>query len=434
MHRRVHLAMVLLLSMPTIAAAQESAIYVRAGKLLDVVSGELLIDQLIQVEDGRIVAIGEATTTEVPSDALMVDLSEATVLPGLIDAHVHLTKSASLRGYLRLGRSSTRAALFGVAAAGRTLRAGFTTVRNVSASGFGDVALRDAIDDGDVVGPRMLVSGPALGMTGGHCDNNLLPPEMDVAGEGVANGPWAVRERVRTNVKYGADLIKFCATGGVTSKGTDPGVQQYTLEEMKALVSEARVLGRPVAAHAHGTAGIKNAILAGVNSVEHASILDEEVIELARSRGTFFVMDIYVSDYILESGTKVGFLEESLAKEREIGQVQRDNFRRAVEGGVRMVFGTDAGVYPHGQNGRQFAYMVQYGMSPIQAIRAATINAAELLGLAGEVGQIRPGFRADLIAVSGNPLDDIRLLEDVGFVMKGGVVYGDDLLIRSLGR
>lgn len=426
MFRRVNLTIVLLFVSCAIAQAQES-IYVRAGTLLDVVSGEALADQVVHIEGGRIVAIGDATGMAIPAGARVIDLSGATVLPGLIDAHVHLTKSARLRGYRGLGRSSIRAALFGVAAARRTLRAGFTTVRNLSASDFGDVALRDAIDDGDVIGPRMLVSGPSIGMTGGHCDNNLLPPEMNVVDDGVADGPWAVRERVRNNVKYGADVIKFCATGGVTSKGTDLGAQQYTVEEMKALVSEAHALGRRVAAHAHGTAGIKSAILAGVNSVEHASILDEETIEMARSRGTVFVMDVYVSDYILESGTEAGFLEESLAKEREVGQVQRDSFRRAVEAGVRMAFGSDAGVYPHGQNGRQFAYMVEYGMSPIEAIRAATVNAADLLGLDDEIGQLRPGFQADLIAVRGNPLEDVRLLEEVGFVMKRGEVYLDDL-------
>lgn len=427
MFRYLNLAVVLIFAASATAASQESATYVRAGRLLDVSSGELLADRLIQIEDGRVVAIGDATSMAVPEGPRVIDLAGATVLPGLIDAHVHLTKSSRLRGYRGLGRSSIRAALFGVAAARRTLRAGFTTVRNLSASDFGDVALRDAIEDGDVIGPRMLVSGPSLGMTGGHCDNNLLPPEMEVVDGGVADGPWAVRERVRNNVKYGADVIKFCATGGVTSKGTELGAQQYTLEEMEAVVSEARALGRRVAAHAHGTPGIRSAILAGVNSVEHASILDEETIEMARSRGTVFVMDVYVSDYILEAGTEAGFLEESLAKEREVGQVQRDNFRRAVEGGVRMAFGSDAGVYPHGQNGRQFAYMVEYGMSPIEAIQAATVNAADLLGLDDEVGQLRPGFQADLIAVRGNPLEDVRLLEDVGFVMKGGTVYLDDL-------
>jgi imidazolonepropionase-like amidohydrolase len=313
--------------------------------------------------------------------------------------------------------------LFGVANGQRTMNAGFTTVRNVGAAGFADVALRDAIENGDVVGPRMRVAGHALGITGGHCDNNLLPWEMGVSADGVADGPWEIRKKIRENDKYGADLTKFCATGGVLSKGTTVGAQQYTLEEMVAIVDESHRKNRRVAAHAHGTEGIIAAITAGVDSVEHASMIDEEGIRLALANGTFLVMDVYVSTYILEMGEAAGFLPESLDKERQVGQVQRDNFRKAHEAGVRMAFGSDAGVYPHGYNGKQFAYMVQYGMTPMEAIQAATVNAAELLDWPGDVGVIEGGAYADIIAVDGNPLEDIRELEDVDFVMKGGAIF-----------
>ncbi|MFQ5818358.1 MAG: amidohydrolase family protein, partial [Terriglobia bacterium] len=329
--------------------------------------------------------------------------------------------------YRGLGVSVPRQALYGVRNARRTLEAGFTSVRNVAAGGYADVALRDAINDGDIVGPRLLVSGPALGITGGHCDNNLLPAEYNHRAAGVADGPWAVRAKVREIIKYGADLIKFCATGGVLSKGDLPGTTQYTLEEMQAIVEEAHKLGRKVAAHAHGTEGIQLAIRAGVDSVEHASLLDAEGIRLAREHGTALVMDIYGDTFILAQGAAMGMLPESLEKERQIGQLQRDNFRRAVEAGVRVVFGTDGGVYPHGDNAKQFAYMIEYGMTPLAAIRAATIHAAELFGWAERVGAIEPGKFADLIAVNGDPLADVTLLEHVGFVMKGGHLIRNDL-------
>jgi imidazolonepropionase-like amidohydrolase len=296
-------------------------------------------------------------------------------------------------------------------------------VRNVGAGGYSDVALRDAINDGEIVGPRIRASGPALGSTGGHCDNNLLPSEYKVSGEGVANGPWAVRARVREVIKYGADVIKYCATGGVLSKGDSVGGQQYTPEEMQALVDEAHMHGRRVAAHAHGAEGIKAAIRAGVDSIEHASLIDDEGIRLARKNGTFLVMDIYNDTFILEHGASFGMLPESLEKERQIGQLQRDNFRKAFEAGVRMAFGSDGAVYPHGDNGKQFAYMVEYGMTPMEAIQAATVHAAELIGWPDAVGVIAAGRYADIIAVADNPLDDVRVLENVAFVMKGGKVY-----------
>ncbi len=404
-------------------AAYGQATVINAGRLLDVVSGRLEVERSIVIVDDRIVSVGRTGSVEVPAGAAVVDLGDMTVLPGLIDMHVHLTGDPEAQGYKNLAASTPRNALFGAANAMRTLNAGFTTVRNVGAGGFADIALRDAINHGDVPGPRMRASGPSLGVTGGHCDMNLLPPRFDAYSDGVADGPWEIRKKIRDNIKYGADVIKFCATGGVLSKGTSVGVQQYTLEEMVALVGEAHQRGRKVAAHAHGTDGIKAAIQAGVDSVEHASLIDDEGIRLALANDTFLVMDVYVSTYILEMGEAAGFLPESLDKERIVGQEQRNNFRKAHEAGVRIAFGSDAGVYPHGNNGKQFAYMVEYGMSPLEAIQAATIHAAELIGWSEEVGRIRANMYADVIAVRGNPLDDVRELEDVRFVMKGGRIY-----------
>lgn len=408
-----------LVPVPTEAAVT----YVRAGQLVDTVNGRLRADRVIVVEDDRITRVASSDDVEIPADATVVDLSERTVLPGLIDMHAHLTGDHRFHGYESLAISVPREALYGVLNAKKTLLAGFTSVRNVGAGGYSDVALRDAIAAGEIDGPRMRASGPSLGITGGHCDNNLLPAEYRDKGTGVADGPWAVRAKVREVIKYGADVIKFCATGGVLSKGDSVGGQQYTPEEMQALVEEAHQHGRKVAAHAHGTEGIKAAIVAGVDSIEHSSLIDDEGVRLAKEHGTFLVMDIYNDTYILQHGAEVGMLPESLEKERQIGQRQRDNFRRAFEGGARMAFGTDGGVYPHGDNGKQFAYMVEYGMTPIEAIQAATVHAAELMGWQDQVGAIEAGRYADMIAVDGNPLENVRLLESVSFVMKGGRIY-----------
>ncbi len=397
--------------------------YIHAGRMVDVLEGRVLEDQVITIDGDRITAISPLAATTLPADAPLIDLSEHTVLPGLIDLHDHLTGDHRFHGYSALAISVPRETLYGVYNARLTLEAGFTTVRNVGASAYSDVALRDAIADGEIVGPRMRVSGPALGITGGHCDNNLLPQEYADFAAGVADGPWAVRAKVRENVKYGVDLIKFCATGGVLSKGTSVGGQQYTLEEMQALVAEAHQHGRKVAAHAHGPEGIKAAILAGVDSIEHASLIDDEGIRLAREHGTYLVMDIYNDTFILEHGASVGMLPESLEKERQIGQLQRDNFKKAFEAGVKMAFGSDGAVYPHGDNGKQFAYMVQYGMNPMQAVQAATVHAADLIGWPEDVGAIAPGRYADIIAIRGDPLADVSLFEQVEFVMKSGTVY-----------
>ncbi|GAB2878065.1 amidohydrolase family protein [Pseudoduganella ginsengisoli] len=418
------LAAALALSAIFVAAAhaQVTVKAIKAGRLVDVAAGTVLKDQLIVITGERITAVGPASSTNVPAGAEVIDLSAQTVLPGLIDMHVHLTDDPMQQGYSALGISDVRSALHGVKAARLTLDAGFTTVRNVGASGFGDVALRDAINDGDIPGPRMRTAGYAIGIQGGHCDNNLLPAEYKVKGPGVADGPWEARAKVREMAKYGADVIKMCASGGVLSKGDEPGAQQYTLEEMKAIVEEAHKLGRRVAAHAHGASSIRDAILAGVDSVEHASMIDDEGIKLARDKGTWLVMDIYNDDFILQEGEKAGMLPEAIEKERAVGQLQRDNFKKAVKGGAKIAFGTDAGVYPHGDNARQFFYMTKYGMTPMQAIQAATIHAADLLGWKDRVGSLAAGKYADIIAVDGDPAADAALLTKVRFVMKGGVV------------
>ena len=416
------LATAAMLALSLSATAADEVVAIRAGKLIDVVGGKVLADQTILVSGDRITAVGPSAATPVPAGARVIDLSRETVLPGLVDAHVHLTGDPHQHGYRSLGVSDIRAAMYGAYAARRTLEAGFTTVRNVGASGFGDVALRDAIDEGELPGPRMRVAGYAIGIQGGHCDNNLLPHDFHYTENGVADGPWAARAKVREMAKFGADTIKICASGGVLSKGDEAGAQQLTLEEMRAIVEEAHKLGRRVAAHAHGASSIRDAILAGVDSVEHGSLIDDEGIRLAREKGTYLVMDIYNDDYILQEGAKAGMLPESLEKERKVGQLQRDNFRKAFKAGAKMAFGTDAGVYPHGDNARQFFYMVKYGMTGMQAIQAATINGADLLGWKDRVGSLAAGKYADIVAVAGDPLADPAELTRVNFVMKGGAV------------
>jgi imidazolonepropionase-like amidohydrolase len=404
------------------ADAPGPVVLIRAGRLIDPTAGRDLGARSLLVQGGRIAAV-EAADAPAPAGARVIDLSRETVLPGLIDVHVHLTADADEEGAKSLTVSVPDEAIAGVANARKTLMAGFTTARNVGAGHFADVALRRAIDAGKVVGPRLQVSGPPLGAVGGHADENLLPFEFHYTDEGVATGPWPLREKVRQNLKYGADLIKFMATGGVLSHGDSVGGQQLSQEEMDAIVTEAHLWGRKVAVHAHGADGIKAAIRAGADSIEHCSFIDDEGLRLAKAHGTYLDFDIYNDDYIMQEGPRIGIEPASLAKEHMVGQVQRDNFRRAVQAGEKMAFATDAGVYPHGDNARQFHYMVAYGMTPMQAIQAATIAGADLMNLNGKAGCVQAGCYADVIAVADDPLARVESLEHVDFVMKDGVVY-----------
>ncbi|MBS0631130.1 MAG: amidohydrolase family protein [Verrucomicrobia bacterium] len=398
---------------------------VKAGHLVAPQSGTVLADQLIVIEGEHIKSVGPAATLlpTLPAGTKVIDLGNATVLPGLIDCHTHVTSQPENFYEDIFRKSPIDEAITAHIYAKRTLDAGFTTIRNVGADNYIDFALRNAINAGKILGPRMLASGPALSATGGHGDLNRMSPTVHVDGiNGIADGVEAVRKKVRENIKYGADLIKILATAGVLSEEESVGGPQYSFEEMKAAVDEAALWGRKVAAHAHGTEGIKMAIRAGVASIEHASFIDDEGIALAIAHGTYLVPDIYNDDYILAEYGRLGYPENILAKERLVGRTQRENFAKAVKAGAKIAYGTDAGVYPHGWNGKQFRHMVKWGMTPMQAIQSATTSAADLLGWKTKVGQVAPGFFADLVAVSGDPLADITLLENPSFVMKGGAV------------
>ncbi len=406
-------------------AAEAKTVAVSAERLLDVKSGKYVDHPLVVITDGRIVSVGKAGDAA-QAGAERVDLPGVTLLPGLIDMHVHLTSSPLFGGYNRYQFTDSFWPVLATTHAKATLEAGFTTVRNVGSHNFDDVGLREAIDGGFVEGPRMVTAGYAIGSTGGHCDQNSFPPSMHQKGDAVVDSPDAGRERVRWMHKYGATVIKICATGGVFSHGDTPGAQQLTLEEIKAIVDEAHRLGLRVAAHAHGADGIKASILGGVDTIEHASLVDEEGIRLAVQKGAWFGMDIYNTDYTQAEGKKNGVLEENLKKDRDIGDIQRENFRKALKAGVKMIFSSDAGVYPHGTNARQFAVMVRYGATPLQAIQTATLNAAEALDRAADVGQATPGHYGDLVGVKGDPLGDVTVLEHPVFVMKGG-----DVVVRA---
>ncbi|PYV60236.1 MAG: Xaa-Pro dipeptidase [Acidobacteria bacterium] len=408
-------------------SAQQSAkrTIVRAGKLLDVKSGKVQTNQVVVIEGDKIVSVGPASEIKPSPNDTLIDLSNATVLPGLIDAHTHLTFNPQF-GYDTLAISVPREALIGAHNARLTLEAGFTTVRNVGASGYSDVALRDAINAGDVPGPRMLVSGPALSITGGHCDNDLLPYEYHATSDGAADGIEQVQHKTREIIKYGADLIKVCATGGVLSKGDDPNASQYTFEEMKAIVADAHRLGRKVAAHAHGAQGVSWASEAGVDSVEHGHLMNDAAIAMLKKNGTYLVPTLYLMDWQREHAAQANLPEHAKRKMEMVSAVGKQNGKKAFEAGVKIGLGTDAAVYPHGLNAHELAVYVSLGMSPLQAIQSATINDADLLGWSDKIGTLEAGKWADLIAIDGDPLQDVTILEHVKFVMKGGDVVKNE--------
>lgn len=421
---RLFAAVAALLSLATAAEAKDT--YVTAARLIDVASGRVIENPVVVVTDGKVSAVGPAAAMTIPAGGERVDLPGVTLLPGLIDMHVHLDSPADIGGYRGLEYSDRFWSVVQVDAARRTLLAGFTTVRNVGSDAWNDVGLREAIDEGRAPGPRVVTATYGVGATGGHCDSTFFPPSMEEASPYNIDGPEDARRVVRTLRKYGAQVIKICATGGVFSRNTEPGQQQLSLEEMKAVVDEAHMWGLKVAAHAHGAAGIRDAILAGVDTVEHASLIDDEGIRLAVRHGAWLSMDIYNTDYTQAEGARNGVLEDNLRKDREIAEIQREGYRRALRAGARMIYGTDAGIYPHGDNARQFAVMVRYGATPLQAIQSATINAAQALGQEGKVGVVAPGAWADMVGVRGDPLGDVTVLERPVFVMKGGEVVRRD--------
>lgn len=404
--------------------ATQGEVVITAQRLLDVRTGRMIDQPQVRVRDGRIIEVARAGAA-VPGGVRRIDLPGMTLLPGLIDMHVHLDIEPTYGGYTGLQFNDRFWSMLSVAHAQRTLMAGFTTVRNVGSDAWNDVGLRQAIDEGKLSGPRIVTAAYSFGATGGHCDSTFFPPSMNQRSPFNADTPEESRKRVRELRKYGAQVIKICATGGVFSRNTEPGQQQMSLAEMKAVADEAHQWGLKVAAHAHGAAGIKDAIRAGVDTIEHASLIDDEGIRLARQHGAWLSMDIYNTEYTQAEGRRNGVLEDNLRKDREVADIQRENFRRAHAAGARMVFGTDAGIYPHGDNGRQFSVMVRYGMTPLQAIQAATLNASQALARE-DVGVIEANRWADLIAVAGDPTQDVALLERVPFVMKGGEIVKDE--------
>ena len=404
-------------------AATAATTVVTADRMLDVLAGKYVDKPAIVVVDGRITAVLAQGAAAIPQDATRIDLPGQTLLPGLIDMHVHLAADARIDGYHALDYTDSFWVAVGVANAKTMLEAGFTTVRNVGSSNYADVGIKQAVEGGYVPGPRIVPATYLLGATGGHCDETEgLPPSFaPVLSPGVADGPEAFRLLVRKVHKYGAEVIKLCVTGGVLSRTDTAGAQQMSYEEIKAAVDEAHRLGLKVAAHAHGLSGINDCLRAGCDTIEHASLANEESFRLAKEHGAWFSMDIYDDDYILAEGPKNGMFEESLATERAIGLKQRQTFRAAYNAGVKMIFGTDNGaVFPAGQNALQFAKMVEWGMPPLEAIRAATRNAAQALAREGDVGAIEVGRYGDFVAVKGDPLQDIRLLEHPEVVIKGG--------------
>jgi imidazolonepropionase-like amidohydrolase len=403
------------------AAPSAKRTLVRAGHVLDVKTGKLSDGQTIVVAGDTIQSIGPSGSVTAQSGDTVIDLGGMTVMPGMIDVHTHLTMNTNFDPFYELTQTNAKEAINGVVNARTTLLAGFTSVRNVGADGYADVDLRDAVNSGQVPGPHMMVSGPPLGITGGHCDDNLLPFQYHSVGDGVADGIAEVQHKVRQNIKYGADLIKICATGGVLSKGDDPQASQYTLEEMQAIVADGHRLGRKVAAHAHGAQGILWAAKAGVDSIEHGSYIDDPAIAEMKKDGTYLVPTLYLEDWMLEKGKLPAFYHQKMV---DVSAVAKSNIKRAMQAGVKIALGTDAAVYPHGLNAHELdVYVNQLGMAPLAALQSTTINAADLMGLTAKTGTLEPGKWADIIAVDRNPLDDVRVLQDVKFVMKSGVVY-----------
>jgi imidazolonepropionase-like amidohydrolase len=397
---------------------------VRAGHLLDVKTGKVLDAQTIVVSGDIISSVGATSAAPAQPGDTVVDLGDMTVMPGLIDVHTHITGETNFDPFFELTQTDAKEAIQGVVNARTTLMAGFTTIRNVGAGGYTDVDLRDAINQGQVPGPHMQVSGPALGITGGHCDENLLPIKYHVTGDGVADGIAGVQQKVRQNIKYGVDLIKICATGGVLSKGDDPQASQYTIEEMRAIVADAHRLGRKVAAHAHGSQGILWASEAGVDSIEHGSYIDDASIAEMKKNGTYLVPTLYLEDWMVEKGNLPPIYQQKM---RDTIVVAKKNVKHAIQSGVKIALGTDAAVYPHGLNAHELdVYVNQMGMTPLAALQSATVNAADLMGWSSKTGSIEPGHWADIIAVERNPLDDVRVLQHVSFVMKSGVVYKNE--------
>ena len=407
------------------AASAHAVTVVTAAHMLDPAKGVLLDNPVVVIGDnGRVVSLATGNTArpQIPADAKRIDMGDATILPGLIDMHVHLTSDPTLSGYQGLEYTDNFWTVVGVANAKKTVEAGFTTVRMVGSGNYDDVALKQGIDHGYVEGPRIVPATYAIGAIGGHCDATEFPPSITIPSPQIATGPVAFRALVRTLRKNGAEVIKVCMTGGVLSKTDSVGAQQLGYDEIKAIVDEAHMLGLRVAVHAHGTDGINDALRAGVDTIEHASLADEESFKLAKAHGAWFDMDIYNDDYIMSEGAKNGVFAESLAKEKMIGRKQRETFKAAHAAGVKMLFGTDAGVYPHGDNARQFVTMTEWGMTPVEAIRAATSDAAIALNRADDVGQLTPGHYGDIVAVAGDPTKDVRLLQHPVWVLKGGQI------------